>query len=136
MDAVLTVKLILRSFQAIRHLPSLVSVDAYLTSSKGAGLPGGMVVMGWYFCLAVTAQKNEAWATAQSLLGPSRTTMDQCLLSFLVQAAGALMANDQDAPEIVKQGLHAYMGGIGLQQFIIFIYTSMAIRFQTKVKEQ
>ncbi|ERF68815.1 hypothetical protein EPUS_06259 [Endocarpon pusillum Z07020] len=58
------------------------------------------------------------------------------IVSFLVQAAGALMANDQDAPEIVKQGLHGYMGGIGLQQFIIFIFTSMAIRFQTKVKER
>jgi RTA1 like protein len=58
------------------------------------------------------------------------------VLSFLVQASGASMTNQQNSPDTVKNGLHIYMGGIGLQELIILVFTSMAISFQRKVAKQ
>ena len=160
-------------FFGLTSIAHLVQAIIYKKPFSWVLIMGSLWECGGYIfrSLAVAAQKNEAWATAQSLfilLAPlwinayvymllgrmvqfflddrrvykikarhfTWIFISLDIVSFLVQAAGALMANDQDAPEVVKQGLHVYMGGIGLQQFIILIFTSMAIRFQTKVKEQ
>jgi RTA1 like protein len=58
------------------------------------------------------------------------------ILSFLVQLTGGSMASGTNPPDTVRTGLHIYMGGIGLQEFIILIFTTMAYRFQQKVKKQ
>jgi RTA1 like protein len=121
--------------------------------------------------LGVTAQKNEGWATTQSLLillAPlwinayvymllgrmvhfflnkrkvygikakhfTWIFVSLDVVSFLVQATGGLMANQQSAPDVEKNGVNIYMGGIGLQEFIILIFVSIAIRFQKKLAEQ
>jgi RTA1 like protein len=58
------------------------------------------------------------------------------IISFLVQATGGLLANQQDAPETEKIGVNIYMGGIGLQELIILIFTFIAIRFQKRLGGQ
>jgi RTA1 like protein len=58
------------------------------------------------------------------------------IISFLVQAIGGSLANQQDAPKAEKIGIRIYMGGIGLQELIILIFTYIAIRFQKKLGEQ
>jgi RTA1 like protein len=58
------------------------------------------------------------------------------ILSFLIQAAGGLMASGKNAPQVVKNGLNVYMAGMGVQEFIILIFVSMAVRFQKKLTQQ
>lgn len=58
------------------------------------------------------------------------------ILSFIVQAFGATMASQQDAPDTAKNGLNVYMGGMGLQLLIILVFTSIAVGFHKKLKQQ
>ncbi len=58
------------------------------------------------------------------------------ILSFLVQATGGVMASGQNAPQSILNGLHIYMGGLGLQEFIILVFASMAFTFQKKLALQ
>jgi RTA1 like protein len=58
------------------------------------------------------------------------------ILSFIVQGAGGIMTNQQDMPQVQKDGLNVYMGGLGIQQLFIIIFTYLAIRFQKKLALQ
>ncbi|KAK1751948.1 RTA1 like protein-domain-containing protein [Echria macrotheca] len=51
------------------------------------------------------------------------------VLSFIVQAAGGIMASPGAAPETVKTGLNIYTGGTALQQLFIFIFLGLMIMF-------
>lgn len=57
--------------------------------------------------------------------------------AFMVQGAGASIASANDIPpKQLALGLHIYMGGIGLQQFVILIFTYLAIRFQQRTRQE
>jgi len=55
------------------------------------------------------------------------------ILSFLMQAGGGVLINN-DSPKVALMGIHIYMGGIGLQQFFIFCFIGLAVRFHYKMK--
>ncbi|CAI7663034.1 unnamed protein product [Penicillium glandicola] len=48
-------------------------------------------------------------------------------VSFVIQAVGGLMANGTDEQEM--NGIHIYMGGIGLQEFFILCFLVLAVQF-------
>ncbi|KAL5359568.1 RTA1 like protein-domain-containing protein [Aspergillus floccosus] len=61
------------------------------------------------------------------------------VVTFIVQAAGAIISSPTDvSTRIVMIGVHIYMGGIGLQQLCIIIFTVLCIRLhrQLRVLEQ
>ncbi|TQB73133.1 hypothetical protein MPDQ_006050 [Monascus purpureus] len=61
------------------------------------------------------------------------------IVAFIVQATGAVMASQTDAPNsTIMTGLHIYMGGVGLQQIFILCFTGLAIlqHRQTLVQER
>ena len=51
------------------------------------------------------------------------------------EAGGASAASGEDKPRhAVMRGLHIYMGGIGVQQFFIFCFVAVAVRFHNQMK--
>ncbi|KUJ17587.1 uncharacterized protein LY89DRAFT_584821 [Mollisia scopiformis] len=56
-------------------------------------------------------------------------------ISFVIQLVGGSWAGPT-APEADQlKGIHIYMGGIGLQQFFIFVFLGLAVKFQFEMKE-
>ncbi|KAL8827466.1 MAG: hypothetical protein Q9170_007006 [Blastenia crenularia] len=59
------------------------------------------------------------------------------ILAFIIQAGGASIASGQDKPQhTILLGLHVYMGGVGFQQFFIFVFLYIAFRFHQQVKRE
>jgi hypothetical protein len=52
------------------------------------------------------------------------------ITAFLVQATGGVMASSGpgESQSAVNRGLHIYMGGLGLQQLAILVFSSMVVR--------
>jgi hypothetical protein len=50
-------------------------------------------------------------------------------VSFVVQLIGGSMASPSSPEDQQKKAVHIYMGGIGLQQFFIYIFLGLAVRF-------
>ncbi|KAM7196697.1 RTA1 like domain containing protein [Rhypophila sp. PSN 637] len=57
------------------------------------------------------------------------------IVSFIIQAAGGVMASPGNDPEYIKRGLDIYTGGTALQQFFIFIFIGLMIVFQRRVSQ-
>ncbi|KAL2840670.1 RTA1 like protein-domain-containing protein [Aspergillus pseudoustus] len=58
------------------------------------------------------------------------------MVAFIVQLAGAGITSSTDAPpKTIMLGVHIYMGGIGLQQFFIFVFTGLFIHLQLRIAE-
>jgi hypothetical protein len=57
------------------------------------------------------------------------------IISFIVQGVGAIMASPGAPQNSIKTGIHVYMGGIGLQQAFILLFTALMVRFQLRAKE-
>ncbi|KAJ5895003.1 hypothetical protein N7495_006694 [Penicillium taxi] len=55
------------------------------------------------------------------------------IVAFIVQAAGAMMTSAQGDVKVVMNGLHLYMGGIGLQEAFIICFTVMTIHFHRRL---
>lgn len=58
------------------------------------------------------------------------------IVAFFVQAAGAIIASQPHKPRMALLGIHVYMGGIGFQQFCIFLFLGLAVRFHLKLRQQ
>lgn len=58
------------------------------------------------------------------------------IVAFLVQAAGAVIASQPHKPKMALLGIHVYMGGIGFQQFCIFLFLGLAVRYHLKLRQQ
>ncbi|KAJ6591372.1 RTA1 like protein-domain-containing protein [Mycena sp. CBHHK59/15] len=54
------------------------------------------------------------------------------ITAFLMQAGGGVII-DADSSRIALMGIHIYMGGIGLQQFFIFLFVGLVVRFHYKM---
>jgi hypothetical protein len=57
------------------------------------------------------------------------------IISFIIQAVGGVMASPGAPQNIVKTGIHVYMGGIGLQQAFILLFAGLMILFQHRAKK-
>ncbi|KAL6233546.1 hypothetical protein BDW75DRAFT_241942 [Aspergillus navahoensis] len=56
------------------------------------------------------------------------------ILAFIVQLVGAGFTTDPEAPtETIMRGVHIYMGGIGLQELFILLFTGLFIHLQRKL---
>ncbi|KAF8850625.1 hypothetical protein BDZ45DRAFT_717756 [Acephala macrosclerotiorum] len=56
------------------------------------------------------------------------------IIAFLVQLGGGSIVPETNVkPSLLHLGIHIYMGGIGLQQFFICIFTGLAIRFHIEM---
>lgn len=55
------------------------------------------------------------------------------ILSFLTQLGGGSMIQNGSDNNTLMLGIHLYMGGIGLQEFFILIFTAFAFRFRTRM---
>ncbi|TVY84053.1 Protein RTA1 [Lachnellula suecica] len=55
-------------------------------------------------------------------------------ISFVIQLVGGSWAGPNDPEAKVMKGIHIYMGGIGLQQFFIFVFLGLAIKFHLEMK--
>jgi hypothetical protein len=52
------------------------------------------------------------------------------IITFIIQAAGLIMASPGASASIIQTGLNIYMGGMGLQQFFIAMFCCLMIAFQ------
>jgi RTA1 like protein len=58
------------------------------------------------------------------------------ILSFLTQLGGGVLITPGNSASTQMMGIHLYMGGIGLQQFCILVFTSIAIKFHLVMKQR
>ncbi|KEF61450.1 uncharacterized protein A1O9_03016 [Exophiala aquamarina CBS 119918] len=58
------------------------------------------------------------------------------VIAFLVQATGGMMATPDASAKTQKLGLDIYTAGVGLQLFFLSIFTSLAVGFQRRLKQQ
>jgi hypothetical protein len=58
------------------------------------------------------------------------------ILSFLTQLGGGVLITPGNSESTQMMGIHLYMGGIGLQQFCILVFTSIAVKFHLVMKQQ
>ena len=54
-------------------------------------------------------------------------------LSFLTQLGGGSLIQNGEDNNVLMIGIHIYMGGIGLQEFFILIFTAFAFRFRARM---
>lgn len=57
-------------------------------------------------------------------------------VSFVIQLVGGSMAGPTASAEDQLKAIHIYMGGIGLQQFFIFVFAALSAAFQREMKRQ
>ncbi|KAL4744507.1 hypothetical protein BDW72DRAFT_188365 [Aspergillus terricola var. indicus] len=58
------------------------------------------------------------------------------ILAFIIQLVGAAFTTDTEASqETIMRGVHIYMGGIGVQELFILIFTGLFIHLQRKMGE-
>lgn len=58
------------------------------------------------------------------------------IVAFLVQASGGMMATPDASAKTQKLGLDIYTAGVGVQLFFLSIFTSLAVGFQRRLKQQ
>jgi hypothetical protein len=56
------------------------------------------------------------------------------VVSFLTQLGGGVLLDPGSSPKTIMLGIHIYMGGIGMQELYILIFTSFAIKFHSKMR--
>ncbi|KAJ7243549.1 RTA1 domain-containing protein [Mycena rebaudengoi] len=67
-----------------------------------------------------------------SVLGSTFVLLD--VVSFVIQLIGGTLAGPLASEAEVFKGIHLYMGGIGLQQFFIFIFLGLAVCLQRQLQ--
>ncbi|KAF2148144.1 hypothetical protein K461DRAFT_211411, partial [Myriangium duriaei CBS 260.36] len=70
---------------------------------------------------------KKVWFISPSSLAFIFVTLD--IVSFVVQGIGGSMAGPSSSPEAMMNGIHIYMGGIGLQEFFILLFMGLMIKF-------
>jgi hypothetical protein len=56
-------------------------------------------------------------------------------ISFIIQLVGGSYAGPTAPVDQQMKGVHIYMGGIGLQQFFIFIFLGLAVKFHLTMRK-
>jgi hypothetical protein len=66
-----------------------------------------------------------------SVLAIAFVTLD--FVSFVVQIVGGSYAGPTAPMDQQLKGVHIYMGGIGLQQFFIFVFLALGVKFHREM---
>jgi hypothetical protein len=77
--------------------------------------------------------KKRLWGIEAVKMGRWFVWLD--ILSFIVQAAGGLMMNQENGAKAIEIGRNVYMSGVGVQQLFILIFLGMIIKFHVDVLE-
>ncbi|KAH8636559.1 hypothetical protein IG631_08394 [Alternaria alternata] len=77
--------------------------------------------------------KNRLWGIEAVKMGRWFVWLD--ILSFIVQAAGGLMMNQENGAKVIEIGKNVYMSGVGVQQLFILIFLGMIVKFHVDVLE-
>ncbi|ETN46813.1 uncharacterized protein HMPREF1541_01002 [Cyphellophora europaea CBS 101466] len=56
------------------------------------------------------------------------------IFAFIVQLSGAMLLGPDMSASLQKTGLNVYMGGVGMQLFFIFVFLSIAVKFQLMLR--
>ncbi|EDU42147.1 RTA1 domain containing protein [Pyrenophora tritici-repentis] len=70
---------------------------------------------------------RKVWYLSPSVLALVFVTLD--IVSFVIQLVGGGMAGPGATPEAQRKGLNLYMGGIGMQEGFIVLFTGLVIKF-------
>ncbi|KAF4622763.1 hypothetical protein G7Y89_g14262 [Cudoniella acicularis] len=75
----------------------------------------------------------------RSLCGISARTLSTLfvsldLISFVIQLIGGSWAGPSSPEADIMKGIHIYMGGIGIQQFFIFVFLFLGVKFQREMR--
>ena len=68
-----------------------------------------------------------------SILSIVFVTLD--VVSFAIQLTGGSYASPSDPIDKQMKGVHIYMGGIAIQQFFIFVFVAIAVKFHLEMKK-
>ncbi|KAJ7735329.1 RTA1 like protein-domain-containing protein [Mycena metata] len=75
---------------------------------------------------------HSMFGVSGSLFGMTFVMLD--VVSFVIQLVGGSLAGPTAPESEVFKGIHIYMGGIGLQQFFIFIFLGLAARLHRQLQ--
>ncbi|CAN9107352.1 unnamed protein product [Alternaria alternata] len=75
--------------------------------------------------------KRRLWGIEAVKMGRWFVWLD--ILSFIVQAAGGLMMNQENGAKVIEIGKNVYMSGVGVQQLFILIFLGMIVKFHVDV---
>ncbi|KAH4041465.1 hypothetical protein HBI24_011880 [Parastagonospora nodorum] len=73
------------------------------------------------------APTRRVWFFSPSMLALIFVTLD--IVSFVLQLIGGGMAGPGSTPESQRKGLNIYMGGIGMQEGFIVLFSGLVIKF-------
>ena len=77
---------------------------------------------------------HQVWGVKAQYYGFGFVVLD--IVAFVVQVYGAVQATGSDAPySQVLQGLHIYLGGIGIQLFFILVFSLFGLRCYLSLKK-
>jgi hypothetical protein len=104
------------------------SLHAYTNLRIGVNAFDYMVLarMIWFFIPA-----KSLWGIKPAMLAIVFVTLD--ITSFVIQLVGGGMAGPGQSQEKVMNGIHIYMGGIGLQEAFIVIFFGLTIAFHLEM---
>jgi hypothetical protein len=75
--------------------------------------------------------KKRLWGIKAVKMGRWFVWLD--ILSFIVQAAGGLMMNQENGAKVIEIGKNVYMSGVGVQQLFILIFLGMIVKLHVDV---
>ena len=70
---------------------------------------------------------RKVWVFSPSILALIFVTLD--VVSFVIQLVGGGMAGPGASPDAQRKGLNIYMGGIGMQEGFIVLFSGLVIKF-------
>jgi hypothetical protein len=74
---------------------------------------------------------HSIYSIPASVLAIAFVTLD--FISFVIQIIGGSYAGPTAPVAQQLKGVHIYMGGIGLQQFFIFIFLALGVKFHREM---
>ncbi|KAK4153966.1 RTA1 like protein-domain-containing protein [Chaetomidium leptoderma] len=89
------------------------------------------------FAYMTFARMVHYWHPEGKVAGLRATAIARCfvwadVISFIVQAAGGIMANPGSSADVIKIGLNIYLTGVGVQQFFIILFVGLMYAFQRR----
>ena len=91
-----------------------IGINAYVYMTAGR--------MIWTFL-----PEKKIWKVKAISIGKYFVWLD--IISFIVQGLGGTMLSPGASAKTAKIGMNVYMGGVGIQQFFICLFTTLIVRF-------
>jgi len=110
-----------RYYYCFLHLP---------TNARGTGINAfDYMVLGRMIHFAIPS--HSLYSVSASTLATIFVSLD--FISFIIQLVGGSWAGPTSPESRQLQGIHIYMGGIGLQQFFILIFFILVVKFHREM---